>query len=119
MNRPSSLPEWEMYIQGLTETDLYSKAIAANTHSFARSLLHEGATMGDVEQIMLLFTRQLRATGVKIPESGAFDLVMMALVDATARKGITYSQEELELSKSLDNPQEDDFAAFEAGALEG
>lgn len=120
MSRPNSLPEWKTYVAGLGGKNLFSQAVAANTHTFARTLLEEGATMGDVEQILLMFVRQLRAIGVKVPEGGPFDLNTMALVDAQARKGITYSPEEAALQKSLEDPADDDFAQFElAAAFEG
>ncbi len=117
MSRPSNLAEWATYIQDLTGASLRSQSIAANTHTFARTLLEEGATMGDVEQIMLLFVRQLRATGVKIPGGGPFDLNTMALMDADARKGPTYSHQEvvlLEAQKVVH--QEDDLDAFDLTA---
>lgn len=116
MNRPNSLPEWKTYIENLGGENLFSQAVAANTHTFARTLLEEGATMGDVEQIMLLFVRQLRAIGVKVPEGGPFDLNTMALVDAQARLGVTYTPEEAALQKSLEDPTDDDFAQFELEA---
>lgn len=114
--RPQSIPEWETYIKQLGGENLFSQAVAANTHTFARTLLEEGATMGDVEQVMLLFVRQLRAIGVKVPEGGPFDLVTMALVDDQARKGVTHTPEEAALQKSMEDPQDDDFATFELAA---
>lgn len=118
--RPTNLTEWQQYIRGLGADKLYSRAIAANTHTFARALVEEGATMGNVEQILLYFVRQLRAMGVKVPEGGAFDLVTMALVDTEARKGITYSPEEAALVKSLEDSEDDDLSAFELeAAFEG
>lgn len=91
---PHTLGEWEIYIKGLAGRALWSKAVAANSHTFARDLLAEGLTMGEIEQIMLLFARQLRATGCKVPEGGPFDLVTMALVDDMAQKGPTMSEEQ-------------------------
>jgi hypothetical protein len=118
MNRPSNLAEWSEYIQGLSGSGLYSQAIAANTHSFTRTLVAEGATTGDVEKILLLFVRRLRATGVKVPEGGAFDLVTMALVDQEARKGPTHSVEETALLDVQDAPVTggDDLDDFELDA---
>lgn len=98
-HRPSNLAEWSEYIQGLSGTALYSQVIAANTHSFTRMLVAEGATTADVEQVLLRFVRRLRALGVKVPEGGAFDLVTMALVDEVARKGQTHSPEEAALQE--------------------
>lgn len=117
MSRPNNLTEWGQYVQGLAGAKLYSQTIAANTHSFARTLVEEGATMGEVEQILLQFVRQLRAIGVKVPEEGAFDLVTMALVDEVARKGVSYSPEEATLLEAqADLTGGDDFDDFELEA---
>lgn len=117
MSRPNSLPEWASYIRNLAGSPLWSQVVAANTHSFARTLVEEGATMGDVEQILLLFVRQLRATGTKVPEGGPFDLVTMALVDDQARKGTRFSPEEAALMESqMEAPDGDDLDTFELEA---
>jgi len=74
-------------------------------------------TMGDVEQIMLLFVRQLRATGTKVPEGGPFDLINMALTDPVARKGPTMSETEAEALEAKGvEPTIDDFDQFELEA---
>lgn len=115
MRRPMSLSEWETYIQHLTREALYDQTVAANTHTFARVLLEEGIPMGDVEQILLLFVRQLRAFGIKLPEGGPFDLVTMAMMDAQAKKGMTHSPEEVALHDSLveTTQVEDDLDLFD------
>lgn len=118
MNRPSSLVEWEQYIQNLAGQDLFSQAVAANTHTFARTLVEEGAGMADVEQIMLLFVRQLRATGTKIPEGGPFNLVTMALVDPVASRGIQYSPQEVAILEAhRPAPEADDMDRFDDAAV--
>ena len=73
--------------------------------------------MGDVEQILLLFVRQLRATGTKVPEGGPFDLINMALTDHEARKGPSMTEEEAEvLELSYQEPTTDDFDTFDLEA---
>lgn len=117
-NRPHNLTEWSAYIQGLSSLALYSQAIAANTHGFTRMLVAEGASTGDVEQILLLFVRRLRALGVRVPAGGAFDLVTMALVDEEARKGPVHTPEEVALLDVQGTPtgSTDDLDDFELDA---
>lgn len=114
--RPNSLAQWATYIQGLAGRPLYSQAVAANTHTFARTLLEEGATMGDVEQVLLLFVRQLRATGTKVPGGGPFNLPLMAMMDPDARQGATYSPEEVAFLETTVKSGEDDLDAFDRTA---
>lgn len=102
MSWPSTLPEWETYIQQLAGEDLRSKAINANTQLFANALLEEGYTLADVEQIILYFVRQLAATGQKIPEDGSYNMVEMAQRDPIAKRGMTMTEEEADAL--ADNP---------------
>ena len=110
--RPSNPQEWSTYIAGLSGQPLFSQVVAANTHSFARSLVAEGATMGDVEQILLLLVRQLRATGTKVPREGPFDLVTMALTDPIARRGPSMSEAKAELMADSYETLTDDVDLF-------
>jgi len=115
MNGPQNLPEWEDYISGLTGKDLFSQTVAANTQGFGRRLVAEGLTMQHVERIMLLFVRQLRATGTKVPGGGAWDLLNMAQTDPVARKGPTMSESEA-ASLQKTQPGSDEFDDFELEA---
>ena len=97
--------------------DLRSQAIAANTFSFVRTLLSEGFSVDDVEPLMMLFVRQLRATGTKVPSGGAYDLVAMALTDERARQGPLMSEEHAELLELQKGPPlMDDFDVFDLEA---
>lgn len=116
MNRPQSLGEWAEYIKGLAGEPLFSQAAAANSQAFSKMLIDEGASMADVEQVMLLFVRQLRATGTKVPEGGPWDLATMALTDPVARKGPTMSEMEADLLALEHRPVTDDFDTFELEA---
>jgi hypothetical protein len=80
-----SLKDWAEYAQSLAGMPLWSKTINCNTQSFASDMLKRGNSMSDVEEILLYFTRQLKAVGMKIPEGGAYDLVQMALCDPICR----------------------------------
>ena len=83
---PQSLPEWGQYVQTLAGSALRSKAIAVNSQRFLDLYRdQDGFTTGDVRQIILYFVRQLVATGQKIPEGGAYDMVKLARLDDVAR----------------------------------
>jgi hypothetical protein len=115
MAKPQSLSEWADYIESLSGQRLFSQAVAANTHSFARQLVAEGATMKDVEQVMLLFVRQLKATGTKVPRgAGAWDLLLMAQTDA--RQTPVMSEEEAAMLDSLHKSGPDEMDDFELEA---
>lgn len=79
MAGPQSLPEWATYVAGLEGHDLYSKLVAANSQTFAQTLLEEGMSMKDVEQVLALFVRQCQTAQVPVPFGGAFDLHQMTL----------------------------------------
>lgn len=115
MAKPQSIVEWAEYIAGLSGQRLFSQAVAANTHSFARQLVAEGATMKDVEQIMLLFVGQLKATGTKVPKgTGAWDLLLMAQTDA--RRTPVMSEEEAAMLDTLHKSGPDELDDFELEA---
>ena len=91
---PKTLEEWAVYIRQLAGAELRSKGINANTQMFADALLEEGYEMAEVEQIVLLFVRQFVATDQKIPEGGAWDMVMLAANDPVCRRGPTMTEQE-------------------------
>lgn len=72
--KPTNLQEWKAYIDTLTVDDLWSKAIAANTVTFARTLLDEGIPMEDHREIMTYFVVRTKELGGKVPAGGAWDL---------------------------------------------
>jgi len=83
---PQTLPEWEQYVQTLAGRALRSKAIAVNSQKFLDMMrTQEGFSVSDVRAIITLFVRQLVATGQKIPEGGAYNLVLLARTDDVAR----------------------------------
>lgn len=114
MSKPTTIEEWADYIEELGDSVLYSQAVAANSHQFAKTLVAEGLTMQHVEEIMLLFVRRLRAMGIKVPGGGVWDLVNMALTDPVARRGVQMSEEE---AAAVSTPsQVDDLDDFELEA---
>lgn len=101
------IQDWESYIGALAGQPLWSKAIAANTIAFSDALRADGLTMLEVKQVMLLFVRQLVATGMKVPEGGAFDLVGMAEIDEIARRGATIDPQVVAQMAANPPPDED------------
>lgn len=116
MSRPKTVAEWSAYISTLAGETLFSQATAANSQSFASMLRGEGLDMGAVEEIMLLFVRQCRRTGVKVPHGGPWDLVTMALTDPEARDAVPMDEMEAALLESSFKPGADDFDMFELEA---
>ena len=92
---PKTLPEWQQYIRSLYGAPLRSKAIAANSQRFTESLLENGLTIDDANQILLFFVRQMSAVGMKIPSNGIVDMVAMAREDKIARQGQQLSDAEI------------------------
>jgi hypothetical protein len=80
-------------------------------------LREEGFSIDHMVPLMLLFVRQLRATGTKVPGGGLYDLVNMALTDPIARKGPTMSEEEAKLLEvQYEPPPTDDLDVFDTEA---
>lgn len=64
---PNSVEEWGAYIGGLTGSELWSKALAANTLSFVRDLQEEGYPARDIADILTMFALQFEADGQIVP----------------------------------------------------
>lgn len=58
---PGTVAEWAEYISTLRGSELYSKAIAANSLEFIQTLKQEGFSGGEISNILLLFARQFEA----------------------------------------------------------
>jgi len=112
MNRPETYEEWESYVGGLYGPSLRSKAIAANSQRFVDTLLEEGKTTGDFEDIITLFVDQLVRANVKCPEGGVLDMVYMSKLS----RAVPLSDEALEsMNKTTPEHIPDDIDAFIAG----
>lgn len=103
----NTLDEWQGYISQLAGDRLRSKAIAANTQAFANQMLDEGHDLMYVERIVLMFVRQLAATGQQIPGGGAFDMVDMADLDPKARTFMAGPMSEDQVADLIQNPPEE------------
>lgn len=63
--------EWREYIMGLTEPEaLISKSNAANSIEFVRSIMEDGLTADDVEDVLRAFAEQLQALGLPVGPGG-------------------------------------------------
>lgn len=64
---PQTVPEWAMYIQSLTGSDLRSKAMAANQVHFVRMLEEDGLSPTDISEVFRLFAQRLVDDGQQPP----------------------------------------------------
>lgn len=63
--------EWRAYIMGLTEpATLISKASAANSIEFVRSIMGDGLSPDEVEDVLRAFAEQLQALGLPVGPGG-------------------------------------------------
>ncbi len=85
IQHPKTLAEWEAHIRTLEGDALRSKAIAANTARFVRSLGEEGYTGPQIEAIFGFIAKRFVETGQRMPESGYFEL--SKLVEGTEKAG--------------------------------
>lgn len=71
---PKTVEEWRAYIATLSGPDLLSKAIAANSVAFVRSLETDGLGPFEVHEVLLTFARRIEADGQILPArtTGAF-----------------------------------------------
>lgn len=67
--QPTTIEEWASYIGTLTGDELYSKALAANTIPFVRSMEEDGYSADDIERILTMFAEQFEHDG-QMPPSG-------------------------------------------------
>lgn len=104
---PRSLLEWTQYVSTLAGPSLRSKAIAVNTQKFMDLMrAQEGLTTGQVRQIILLFVRQLVATGQKLSEGGAYDMTQMARLDEMTQSIRVMSEVEVQELASRQTPEQ-------------
>jgi hypothetical protein len=84
ISAPTTVPEWEAYVEDLSREALWSKCRAANSFQFTKALITEGMTMAELERVMLLFVRRMIEMEIKLPEGGAFPLHHLAKRDPLA-----------------------------------
>ncbi len=78
--RPQTPAEWQAYVSTLTGDDLLSKAKAANSLSFVRSLESEGYQPASAIDIIRLFARRLVEDGQVLPTAYTGGLMDLSLL---------------------------------------
>lgn len=106
--RPRTADQWVAYVRTLTGVRLYEVTVAANSQTFTRALLDEGADMFDVELIMGLLASRLQEEGMLIPEGGPWDLRSLLISSPTllgGNKGLggNLGEEIVEVGDDLDD----------------
>ena len=64
---PENIEQWAAYIAALQGDQLWSKAVAANTLEFVRTLQSEGFEASEITDILMLFVIRLRNDGQAFP----------------------------------------------------
>lgn len=72
---PKNLAEWQAYVATLSGPDLRSKAIAANSVAFVRSLEEDGLSPEDIAGVLRAFAARMHADGQEVPARSAGDFV--------------------------------------------
>lgn len=67
LETPETVQEWAGYIARLSGLQLWSKAIAANTLEFVRTIQAEGFEGSEITDVLVLFALQLQADGQALP----------------------------------------------------
>lgn len=76
---PTTLVDWQVYVDQLEGPDLWSKAIAANTQRFVDQLIRiDGLTMDDARSVIQMFALRIITTQGRLPDGGAYDLQTLA-----------------------------------------
>lgn len=67
MERPETVEEWIDYVSDLDDESLLDEAMAVNTVLFSETLLSEGFSPDDVEDVYLAFGNELVTRGIEPP----------------------------------------------------
>ena len=74
LRHPRTPAEWRAYIEGLSDDELWEKAVAANTASFVQAMIKEGSSSEDLEGIFVALAKRFAQAGQRPPADGWFDL---------------------------------------------
>jgi hypothetical protein len=67
MSKPQTLQEWQKYVKGLDDRDLFEIAVAAGSTKFMRALLGEGYPADDITEIQKMFAVQFKKRDIEPP----------------------------------------------------
>ena len=74
---PRTPIEWEKYFDLYSAEEVLSKAKASNNQSFVRSLVEEGYSMKEIENIFLMMAIRIDKGNFKPPVGSAYDLNLL------------------------------------------
>lgn len=92
--KPNDLHEWEEYVNQLAGRELQVQTDTANSQDFINAMAEEGRDAGWCRDILMLFVRQCRATGSRLPTGGMWNLDLLANADEIASMGVQMSEDE-------------------------
>ena len=71
VKNPQTLYEWRQYVQTLDESNITSKAMAANSLNFVETLQEEGYSASEIEDILVLFAERMVELDRYVPGNAA------------------------------------------------
>jgi hypothetical protein len=75
---PTTLDEWKEHLDGLSGLPLRDKAQAANSMTFVKLLKADGYSPVEIESILVMIAKRLRADGQVPPLDGLYDYAELA-----------------------------------------
>jgi len=103
---PETIEEWRQYISTLNELELFSKARAANTQKFNKTLLSEGYDNSEVHAILQAFAKRFVDLKLQPPsDGGVIDFVKAMGSPDVAKlklpKGVIYEPEPDQIDRAV------------------
>lgn len=105
--KPDELDEWEEYVSMLAGRELQAQTDTANSQAFISMMAEEGRDVAWCRQILMLFVRQCKAVGVRLPSGGMYNLDIIATMDEIASMGVQMSEEEADELEASYTPIDD------------
>ena len=105
--KPDELDEWETYISQLAGLELSVQTDTANSQTFISMMAEEGRDVAWCKQILMLFVRQCKATGARLPSGGMYNLDILATMDEVASMGVQMTEEAAEELEASYTPIDD------------
>jgi len=67
---PQTIDDWDIYIQELSDENLWVQSKAANTLDFVQRLAREGASPAAISEVLEIFALELQDRKMLVPERG-------------------------------------------------
>ena len=87
---PTTLEEWEEYIETFEVEELVQKAKSANTMIFAEVLYKEGWGQEKIKALLTLFGRRMSMFGAEPPRYGLYSYAELISLDPLSNKKVLY-----------------------------